>query len=60
MRPDLGNVRRSALDGEALTRDQLRAWAQARRHYDATREQAAVGSAVIDLLDRVAELEAAA
>lgn len=56
--PTLAAVAEAAREGRPLTRAELRAWAEARRHYDATREQAAVGAAVLDVLDRLDQLEA--
>lgn len=41
-----------------MTREELRQWASMRRHFDATREQHAVVAAVIELLDRVEQVEA--
>lgn len=37
--------------GAAMTHEELRNWARMRHHFDATRDQQAVGAAVIALLD---------
>lgn len=47
---DLASIRVSAAAGEALDGAQLAAWARARRHFDATREQEAVGDAVLHVI----------
>lgn len=53
---DLASIRDSAAAGQPLTHEQLRTWARARHHFDATREQEAVGHAVLHLLDQLTAL----